>query len=87
LPFIVYREESGGGVETTEVLVKPVAGKILLEAINALRPARGTGPILIVDDEAEARDFYQRMVNEALPGYLVLSAENGGANSFGRIFQ
>jgi signal transduction histidine kinase/ABC-type sugar transport system substrate-binding protein/AraC-like DNA-binding protein/ActR/RegA family two-component response regulator len=77
LPFIVYREEAGDGIETTEVLMKPVAGKTLLEAINALRPARETGPILIVDDEAEARDFYQRLVNEALPGYPVLSAENG----------
>jgi signal transduction histidine kinase/ABC-type sugar transport system substrate-binding protein/AraC-like DNA-binding protein len=77
LPFIVYREESGGEVQTTEVLVKPVAGKTLLKAINALRPAGGTGPILIVDDEAEARDFYQRLIAEALPGYPVLSAENG----------
>jgi signal transduction histidine kinase/ABC-type sugar transport system substrate-binding protein/AraC-like DNA-binding protein len=76
LPFIVYREESSG-VETTEVLVKPVAGKTLLEAIDALRPAGGTGPVLIVDDEAEARDFYQRMVNESLPGFPVLCAEDG----------
>jgi signal transduction histidine kinase/AraC-like DNA-binding protein len=77
LPFVVYREESDGDVETTEVLIKPIAGKTLLEAINALRPARGSGPILIVDDEVEACEFYQRMLNDALPGHPVLSAENG----------
>jgi len=77
LPFIVYREGSDDGIETTEVFMKPVAGKTLLEAISVLRPTRGTDPILIVDDEAEARDFYQRIVNEALPGYPVLSAEDG----------
>jgi signal transduction histidine kinase/ABC-type sugar transport system substrate-binding protein/AraC-like DNA-binding protein len=77
LPFIVYREEAGGRVETAEVLMKPVAGKTLLEAINALRPAGGSGPILIVDDEAEACHFYQRLLNEALPGYPVISAESG----------
>jgi signal transduction histidine kinase/ABC-type sugar transport system substrate-binding protein/AraC-like DNA-binding protein len=79
LPFIVYREGSDGGIETTEVIMKPVAGKTLLEAISALRPARGTAPILIVDDEAEARNFYQRLVTEALPGYTVVCAENGTA--------
>jgi AraC-like DNA-binding protein len=79
LPFIIYRAESDDEVEATEVLMKPVAGKTLLDAIHALRPAGGTGPILIVDDEAEARDFLQRLVNEALPGYPVLSAENGAA--------
>jgi signal transduction histidine kinase/AraC-like DNA-binding protein/ABC-type sugar transport system substrate-binding protein len=77
LPFIVYREEAGGQVETTEVLVKPVAGQTLLEAIHALRPDRRAGPILIVDDEAEARAFYQHIVNQALPGHAVLCAENG----------
>jgi len=79
LPFIVYREGSDDGIETTEVIMKPVAGKTLLEAISALRPARGTAPILIVDDEAEARNFYQRLVTEALPGYTVVCAENGTA--------
>lgn len=77
LPFIAYWEGPGGEIETTEVLVKPVTSKTLQEAMNALRPAQGAGPILIVDDEAEAREFYQRLVNEALPGYSVLSIENG----------
>jgi AraC-like DNA-binding protein len=78
LPLIVYREESGG-LEATEVLMKPVAGGTLLEALSALAPARGAGPVLIVDDEAEARDFYQRLVREALPDFPVLCAEHGAA--------
>ncbi|MBN1119770.1 MAG: substrate-binding domain-containing protein [Anaerolineae bacterium] len=77
LPFIVYREESGGEVEVTDVIMKPVAGNTLVEAIAALRPDRGAGPILIVDDDAEAHSLYQRLVNEALPGYPVLCAEDG----------
>jgi len=77
LPFLVYRGGSEGEIETTGVLVKPVAGKTLLEAIHALRPTLDSNPIFIVDDEAEARDFYWQMVNDALPGSPVVSAESG----------
>ncbi|HEU4324603.1 MAG TPA: substrate-binding domain-containing protein [Roseiflexaceae bacterium] len=78
LPLIVYREESGG-FEATEVLMKPVAGGTLREALSVLAPARGAGPVLIVDDEAEARDFYRRLVGEALPDSPVLCAGHGTA--------
>jgi signal transduction histidine kinase/ABC-type sugar transport system substrate-binding protein/AraC-like DNA-binding protein len=79
LPFIVYREKIGRGVEITEMLVKPVAAKTLMEAVTALRPFHGTGPILIVDDEPETRDFYRRVAQDAFPGYRVITAENGTA--------
>lgn len=77
LPLIVYREEESGRLEATEVLMKPVASGTLLEALGALAPARGVGPVLIVDDEAEARDFYRRLVGAALPDSPVLCAEHG----------
>ena len=76
-PFIVYREALEGNIETTGMLVKPVAEKTLLEAINALRPSWGSGPILIVDDEIEMRDLYKQIVDGVLPGYPMLEAQNG----------
>ncbi len=79
LPLIVYREEESGAFEATEVLMKPVARGTLREALSVLAPARGAGPVLIVDDEAEARDFYRHLVEEALPDSPVLCAGHGTA--------
>ena len=76
-PFIVYRDALDANIEATGMLVKPVPEKTLLEAINALRPAWGSGPILIADDEQEMRDLYKQIVNEALPGYPIIAVENG----------
>jgi signal transduction histidine kinase/AraC-like DNA-binding protein/ABC-type sugar transport system substrate-binding protein/DNA-binding response OmpR family regulator len=83
LPFILFGQEtevtSGLRLGITNVLMKPVSGKTLMETINALRPPQVTGPVLIVDDDPEARALYQRTAAEALPGYPILMAENGAA--------
>jgi len=76
LPFIVYRQEADE-LEMTDVLVKPVSAKTLFDAISTLRPAQRKGPIIIADDDPEARELYQRLVMEAMPGYPVVCAENG----------
>ncbi|MCB0206004.1 MAG: helix-turn-helix domain-containing protein, partial [Anaerolineae bacterium] len=77
LPFIVYREAPGGDIQTTAMLVKPVAQNTIMEAINGLRPDWGGGPILIVDDEPGMCDLYKQIVNDAFPGYPTLAVENG----------
>jgi len=83
LPFILYSQAAETApsltLGMTNVLLKPVSGKTLMEAINALRAPQVTGPILIVDDDPEARTLYQRLTDEALPGYPSLTAENGAA--------
>jgi YesN/AraC family two-component response regulator len=61
----------------TDVLVKPVSAKTLFDSLSVLRPAQRRGSILIADDDPEARELYQRLVMEAMPGVPVVCAENG----------
>jgi signal transduction histidine kinase/AraC-like DNA-binding protein/ABC-type sugar transport system substrate-binding protein len=75
LPFIIYDKQAEVPPAITSVLTKPVSGRTLIEYIHTLRPTRG--PVLIVDDDPEARTLYQRLTLEALPGCEVLCAENG----------
>jgi signal transduction histidine kinase/AraC-like DNA-binding protein len=75
-PFILYGQERLG---LTSFLAKPAAGPALLEAINALCPATGAGPILIVDDDPRALSLYQQAVHKGLPGHVVRTAKDGTA--------
>jgi signal transduction histidine kinase/AraC-like DNA-binding protein/ABC-type sugar transport system substrate-binding protein len=81
LPFILYNQdhdtaESSSGL--TNFLLKPWSGSTLSDAINALRPAAHSGTILVVDDDPQAREMYQRLIAAELPDYTVHTA-NGGA--------
>ncbi len=83
LPFILYE----GGEAETQISKQGLTGVIdpatdqatLLEALESLCLPRSTGPMLVVDDDARARERYREMVSEALPGYSVRVAENGAA--------
>jgi signal transduction histidine kinase/DNA-binding LacI/PurR family transcriptional regulator/AraC-like DNA-binding protein len=84
-PFILYGQTSGGlkgevalTMGLTSFVVKTAGGQPLLEAINAAGPA-ATGPVLIVDDEADVRAAHQALVTAGLPGYAIRTAENGEA--------
>jgi YesN/AraC family two-component response regulator len=59
------------------VITKPVHGKTLVEVLETLRPNNISGPVLIVDDDAQARVFYRQLVMDALPGCTLIEAENG----------
>lgn len=83
LPFILYE----GGEAERQISKQGLTGVIdpamdqgtLLKALESLCLPRSAGPVLIVDDEAQARKRYRHMVIEALPGYAVRVAENGAA--------
>jgi signal transduction histidine kinase/AraC-like DNA-binding protein/ABC-type sugar transport system substrate-binding protein len=77
LPFILYGKFSKNVPGLTSLLVKPVSGKTLIETINALKPATDSDSILIVDDDAETRSFYQKLITEAMPECSLMMAENG----------
>jgi signal transduction histidine kinase/AraC-like DNA-binding protein/ABC-type sugar transport system substrate-binding protein len=82
LPFILYNQdhdtaEASSGL--TNFLLKPWSGSTLSDAINALRPAEHSGAILVVDDDPQARDMYQRLVAAELPDYTVHTADGGAA--------
>jgi AraC-like DNA-binding protein/DNA-binding response OmpR family regulator/nitrogen-specific signal transduction histidine kinase len=80
-PFILYGQVQddvpGLALGMTNLITKPVSGASLLEAINALCLPRSVGPILIVDDDLQARELYQGMVEKGLTGYPVRVANDG----------
>ena len=81
LPVILYRQEPSDtiapSVGMTSVVVKPLRNTQLLDAIDRLRPKDAAGPILIVDDDPQAHELYQRLIAEHLPGYPLRSAKGG----------
>ena len=77
LPFILYANVPGENAGLLSVLAKPVKAKSLVETLNALKPATAAGPIVIVDDDGDARAYYHRLIAEAFPGSPIRLAENG----------
>ncbi len=80
LPFILYSAETAqtgttGGV--TQHLVKPFNRQSLLESIKALLPSGASEPVLIVDDDPQARQLYATVITGHLAGQRVLQAEDG----------
>jgi CheY-like chemotaxis protein len=83
LPFILYSQEEDGGsglaTGMTDVVMKPINGKTLIEILESIRPHGESGPILIVDDDPQACQLYQRLATYALPGFPIITAGNGAA--------
>ncbi len=77
LPLIVYAQKSETGLGLTNVLLKPIHDQTLVGTLIALCPAEDRRPVLIVDDELDARQLYQKLAARALPGCAVRTAENG----------
>ena len=81
LPFILYGAEQpaalGTGMGLTNYLVKPLSQQTILKTIDALRASVVPGPVLIVDDDPQARELYTQLVLQAFPGYPIQAAENG----------
>ncbi|MFL7791831.1 MAG: ATP-binding protein [Anaerolineae bacterium] len=82
-PFILYGQRQGKkpalSTGMTDFVVKPVSGKTLLEAINALCPPASAGPVLVVDDDPQARELYKGLVAKGFPGYAIRTASDGAA--------
>ncbi len=83
LPLILYGQESN--VDSNEpsgitgILSKPLNRMTLLEAIDSLHDAGDRASILVVDDDAQTRDLYQSIVEQALPGRQICTADCGAA--------
>ncbi len=77
VPFVVYNQHSGvSGL--TNILVKPVAQSTLLDMFSAVIPTSGIKmPILVVDDDPQARGLYERLLTEAFPGVPLQFASDG----------
>ncbi|MGD0878299.1 MAG: ATP-binding protein [Anaerolineales bacterium] len=83
LPFILYSQEGNEGPDLTtgitDVVMKPINGKTLIDMLETIRPRGASGPLLIVDDDPQACQLYQRLAAGALPGCAINTAGNGAA--------
>ncbi len=70
-------ERAGGRV--TQVMIKPLGGDTLLEAVKRLLPDDVSGLVLAVDDDPQALELYRRLVHDALPGCSIVLADGGTA--------
>jgi YesN/AraC family two-component response regulator len=78
---MLYGQEPGHGQALsfglTDFVVKPTGGAPLMEAIDAISPRAGSGPILIVDDDPEVLELYKQVIAEALAGFPIQAAADG----------
>ncbi len=81
ISFLLYGQvidpSSSNSLGATNFMIKPILGETLQEAITALGPEVTAGPILIVEDDAQSRTFYENLVRQTFPSYMVQTAENG----------
>ena len=61
----------------TGFLVKTANEQSLLDMLDALYPVQAAGPVLVVDDDPQARVNHMKIVEEGFPGCRVCQAENG----------
>jgi signal transduction histidine kinase/AraC-like DNA-binding protein/ABC-type sugar transport system substrate-binding protein len=82
VPFVLCQESGQDALEPvglTNILVKPMSGAALLQAVHVLRPPDAVGPVLIVDDDAEVRELYEDLIAKGFPGYPVRTAPDGAS--------
>jgi signal transduction histidine kinase/DNA-binding LacI/PurR family transcriptional regulator/AraC-like DNA-binding protein len=78
-PFILYGQLAEEQAGMTGFVLKSSNTKTLLDAIIAISPKQGTGPILIVDDDVQVQESHKSLVEKGLPGFSVRLAQNGEA--------
>lgn len=80
LPFLIYQaneETHKNPIGMVNVITKPVQDSTLYEYVLALQPENSTRPILIVDDDADTRSMYKKMLREYFSEFGIVEAENG----------
>lgn len=78
LPLILFDQlNSEAATGLTHILPKPASCKTILDMLESLRPNARPGPILIIDDDHAARELYVRLAAQALPNYVIQTAESG----------
>ncbi len=80
IPFLIYQDGQESPKNSTgiiNVITKPVQDNTLYEYISAFWPENPAQPILIVDDEAETRAMYKKIIGDHFNQFGILEAENG----------
>lgn len=79
LPLMLYGNISNEANQTglTNILLKPFSGQTFSTMLEALGPNQLRGEILIVDDDVEALNYYQQLLEASLVDCKIQRAENG----------
>ena len=80
LPLILYQgsDEGCGDVGLTNVVFKPCPTNTLKEWIDQMEPVIGQDhAVLIVDDDPQAREYYQKVLQQCQPERRILVANSG----------
>jgi len=80
IPFILFLgEEDGASAGLTSVIVKPASNQSLWDSLRPAIMQEAEGSVLIVDDDAQARQAAYEVIKNGLPGYAVRTADDGKA--------
>jgi len=81
LPLLIFQENIVGklseGSRVTNVLLKPAGKQMLQHILDILPQTRPQGEIWIIDDDPQALRYYQGLISDSLPDFIVRSV-NGG---------
>ncbi len=78
LPFLLFSTRPEAQAGLVNVMLKPTSGETLVETIKQLIPnSQQQSTILIVDDDAQARQSYCKLVGRYLPDFQVQEVANG----------
>lgn len=85
LPFLLFYQGATAAndvqraAQVTQIMLKPLGDRQLLDAIASLLPGQSSRPILAVDDDPQTLAFYERLVLSTLPGQTIITADGGQA--------
>lgn len=67
----------GDAAPVTQVMLKPLSGEALLQAITGLLPRQMSTHVLAVDDDPQALRLYRTLIQRALPACTITLADSG----------
>lgn len=80
VPMVVGEDATDEAAQgQVNVLLKPASAERMVQTIEQLHAPLAREPILIVDDDADARGVYQRMIGTTFPDHPILLADGGAA--------
>lgn len=75
LVSMLLEKDLGFALGAVDYVSKPIEPKLLMDKIQHILPADAIKSVLIVDDEADARNILRRSINKS--GWSLMEAKNG----------
>ncbi len=81
LPLLLFHENLVGSLKgrgtVTNVLLKPAGKQMVQHVLSLLPQATQRGEIWIIDDDAQALDYYQQLISASLSDYHIRTLHGG----------